>query len=139
MKAVLITTQEIDIPRDDVTFADQLTAAMREELDPGNLFWEGLVDHAIIAAPPGDPDISITFGGVGQVLGVPLDEIRAVTLDGRSWIEVFGHSLNRETLPSGARVVRFRVAQVSGGDKRHGLEQGATVTTVISRILGVAT
>lgn len=138
MKAIIVTTQEVEIPprKGD---PDELTAAIRENLDPGNLFWEGCVDHGILAAPPEDPEISVTLGVLTQLLGVPLDKIRAITLDGRSWIEVFGPSMARRTLPSGVAAVSFRVAQPPGGGKKHGLEQGATVITTISRVVGVAT
>lgn len=136
MKAIIVTTQEVEIPRGD---PDELTAAIREILDPGNLFWEGCVDHGILTEKPEDPEINVTFGLLSQLLGVPLHEIRAITLDGRSWIEVFGGSVTRHTLPSGVGAVSFRVAQAPGGKAmKHGLEQGATVTTTISRVVGVA-
>lgn len=72
------------------------------------------------------------------LFGIPISEIRGVTLDGRYWLEVYGKSLTRETLPGAIPVYTFRVAQAPGGKAaKYGIEQGAVVVTTEARIQGV--
>lgn len=71
------------------------------------------------------------------LLGIPLTSIRGITLDGRYWLEVYGKSLTREVMPTGAFAYSFRVAQAPGGKTaKYGLEQSALIVTTEARILG---
>lgn len=72
------------------------------------------------------------------IFGVALDDIRGITLDGRRWLEVMGHSVVSRELAHGIKGISFRVAQVVGGKRpKDGIEQGAIVTTTVDRIVGV--
>lgn len=71
------------------------------------------------------------------LLGVPLDQVAAVTLDGAHWLEVFGYSLQL-TAPLGGPVLTFRIAQAPGGKARKlGIGQDDWVTTPLSAVRGV--
>lgn len=71
-----------------------------------------------------------------ELLGCPMDEIEALTLDGAHWLEVFGH-INR-TAPLGGPVLRFQVAQAPGGKSRKlGIGQGDSIAVRESAVVGV--
>lgn len=73
-----------------------------------------------------------------DILGVPLDRVEAVTLDGTHWLEVFG-KIERNA-PFGGPVLRFRIAQAPGGKKdraRFGIGQGDTIRVRENCIRGV--
>lgn len=72
-----------------------------------------------------------------DLLGVPLSEIAALTIDGAHWFEVFGPTLRRSS-PLGGPILRFRIAQAPGGKKaRLGVSQGATVAVREDAVRGV--
>jgi len=71
-----------------------------------------------------------------SLLGVPLEEIAALTIDGAHWFEVFG-SIERSA-PFGGLVLRFRIAQVPGGKKaKFGISQGDTIAVREWAVRGV--
>jgi hypothetical protein len=71
------------------------------------------------------------------LLGVPLTEIAALTIDGAHWFEVFGPTLQLSA-PSGGPVLRFRIAQTPGGKKgRFGVSQGDTIAVREIAVRGV--
>lgn len=70
------------------------------------------------------------------LMGTPLEEIAALTLDGAHWLEVLGPiSFNA---PAGGPVFTFRIAQAPGGKNRKlGIGQGDVITVSRDAIRGI--
>lgn len=78
-----------------------------------------------------DPD----FEG-RTLLGVPLESVEALTIDGAHWLEVFGPM--RSSAPAGGLVLTFRVGQVPGGKLGDlSLRQGDTITVLAVAVRAV--
>lgn len=71
-----------------------------------------------------------------ELLGVPIGEVAALTLDGAHWFEVFG-AIYRSA-PLGGPVLRFQIAQAPGGKARKlGIGQGDSIAVRESAVVGV--
>lgn len=102
---------------------------------------EQMVEDALALGLEPDEIIAILPRPIGspRIMGVPIERVESITLNGRYWIEVLG-TARHAIAADGSVIISFRIAQIPGGKNgktKFGIGQGDDVSVPLDRIIGV--